>query len=196
MQEQLDRVDEDKARDLIRDAIESLSEAFALYDEENRLVLYNRRFTDMCGAVSTMLEPGLGWEILLREFARRGVHLHGVGRQEAWAVSHFVERLDYVQDLEMEHPDGSSYVVSIHPTKMGGFAVTGTDNTLRKQAEAVERDTELLVRTVLESSPANVVMARMGDGGIVYRSEAARKLFGETESARDFYLSPEDRAIG
>ncbi|MEO4042055.1 ATP-binding protein [Hoeflea sp. CAU 1731] len=194
MQDETSHSEDDKARDLLRDAVESLAEAFALCDEDNRLVLFNRRFVEMFRPIEPLLEPGLNWEILLREAARRGMRLHGVGRDEAWTATLFSDTLEYVQDLELEHLDGSSYLVSIHPTKLGGFAVTGTDNTIRKQAEAAERDSELLIRTVLESSPANVIMSRLGDGMIIYRSEAARELFGDKKSTRDFFLSPEDRA--
>lgn len=187
------RDDNDKGHALLRDAIESLAEAFALFDEVNCLVLFNRRYREMNRPIAGLLQPGLDWEILLLEAGRRGMHFHVAGQKEEWVPAYFSDTLDHVQDLELEIGDGRSYLVSLHPTKSGGFAVTGTDNTLRKQAESVERDSELLFTTVLESNPASVVMVRMSDGAVIYRSKAARKLLGDKKFAKEYFIIPEER---
>ena len=77
---------------------------------------------------------------------------------------------------------------------MGGFVVTRTDITERKKAEFAEREGDLLVRTVLDASSAVVIMARTGDGQILYRSPAALTLFGNTKSAREHYEIASERA--
>ena len=183
-----------KARDVLRDAIESLSEGFALYDDDNRLILCNERYRDMNKTVADLLQPGLSWEILMRESARRGVYADAIGREEQWVSDRLKNGIEYIQDFELNQSDGTSCLVSVHPTNLGGFVVTRTDITDRKQAEAVEREGDMLVRQVLEASPAAVVMARLGDGQILYRSPSAEEMFGKSKSARDFYLSPADRA--
>lgn len=189
-------IDDDnrRARDLLRDAIESLSEGFALYDDDRRLIMCNTRYKEMNHAVADLLEPGLDWEILMRETARRGVYSDAVGREEEWVADRLVNGVEYIQDFELAHTDGTCSLVSVHPTNLGGFVVTRTDITAKKQAEAVERDGDLLVRRVLDACPAAVVMARLGDGEIIYRSPAAVELFGKVKSAKEFYVSPLDRA--
>mgnify|MGYP001550088442 CR=1 FL=1 len=72
--------------------------------------------------------------------------------------------------------------------------MTRTDVTKRKQAEARERDGDLLMRRVLEASPAAVVMAQVGSGDIIYRSPAAVELFGKVRNAMEIFPSPGDRA--
>ncbi|WP_282610091.1 ATP-binding protein [Pelagibius sp. Alg239-R121] len=183
-----------RARDLLRDAIESLSEGFALYDDDRRLVMCNQRYKEMNAAVADMLEPGLDWEILMRETARRGVYSDAIGREDAWIQDRLQTTHDYVDEYELTHTDGSCYLVSTHPTKLGGFVVTRTDVTERKKAEFVEREGDLLVRTVLDASSAIVIMARTGDGQILYRSPAALTLFGNTKSAKDHYENVDERA--
>ena len=183
-----------KARDMLRDAIEALSEGFALYDEDNRLVLYNRRYREMNHAVEDILEPGLDWEILMRETARRGVYADAVGNEEQWVSSRLENGVEYIQDYELLHSDGTAYLVSVHPTKLGGFVVTRTDITEKKKAEAAQRDGDMLIRQVLEASPAPVVMARVGDGEVLYRNPAAMELLGKVKSAADSYQSIDDRA--
>lgn len=181
------------ALDVLRDAIESLSEGFALYDEDRRLVMCNQRYKDMNYAVADLLEPGLDWEILMRETARRGVYAEAIGREEAWIQDRLETTHDYVDEYELEHTDGSHYLVSTHPTKLGGFVVTRTDVTERKKAEFMDREGDLLVRTVLDASSTIVIMARTGDGRILYRSPAAHALFGNTKSAREHYANPDER---
>ncbi|TQV81825.1 ATP-binding protein [Denitrobaculum tricleocarpae] len=183
-----------RARDLLQDAIESLSEGFALYDDDRRLVMCNQRYKEMNAAVADMLEPGLDWEILMRETARRGVYSDAVGREDAWVQARLQTTHDYVDEYELTHTDGTCYLVSTHPTKLGGFVVTRTDVTERKKAEFIEREGDLLVRTVLDASAAIVIMARTGDGQILYRSPAALELFGNTRSAKEHYANIDERA--
>ncbi|MEP1208154.1 MAG: ATP-binding protein [Rhizobiaceae bacterium] len=182
------------ARDLLQDAIESLSEGFALYDDDRRLVMCNERYKEMNSAVAELLVPGLNWEILMRESARRGVYSEAIGREDSWILDRLETTHDYVDEYELEHTDGSVYHVSTHPTKLGGFVVTRTDITERKKAELADRDGDLLVRTVLDASSAIVIMARTGDGQILYRSPAALEMFGNTKSAREHYVNAHDRA--
>lgn len=183
-----------KARDLLQDAIESLSEGFALYDDDRQLVMCNEAYRRMNQAVADILEPGLDWEILMRETARRGVYYDAIGREDAWIRERLENGVEYIQDYELNHTDGTSYLVSVHPTKLGGFVVTRTDVTEKKQAEALERDGDLLVRQVLEASPSAVVMARVGSGEIVYRSPAAMELFGKVKNDNEYYLDAAERA--
>ena len=48
-------LDTEQARDLLRDAIESLKEGFALYDDDRRLVMFNQRYADMNKGVIDLL---------------------------------------------------------------------------------------------------------------------------------------------
>lgn len=183
-----------RAREMLADAIESISEGFALYDEDDRLVMWNDRYREMNKAVEDIIQHGTSWEMLMRTSARRGVYKEAVGREEEWVSERLANGVEYIQDFELRHTDGSSYLVSVHPTKLGGFVVTRTDITAMKQAEASERDSDLLVRKVLDSSSAVVIMARVGDGEVLYSSPAALELFGDGRDALAFYVNATDRA--
>ncbi len=184
----------EKARNLLRDAIESLKEGFALYDDDRRLVLFNQRYAEMNKGVADLLEPGLDWEILMRETARRGIYADAIGNEQKWVSDRLANGVEFIQDFELTETDGRTYLVSVHPTKFGGFVVTREDITERKQAEVEERDGDLLIRKVLDASSAIVTMARIGDGQILYRTPAALQMFGPSKSARQHYLNPEERA--
>ena len=81
------------------------------------------------------------------------------------------------RDLEIVQADGRIYSVSLRPTSSGGFVITRTDITERRRAEAMIRDREALLATVLDTIPVAIVMARRDDGRIVYRSKEAQKTF-------------------
>ncbi|MEM1346372.1 MAG: PAS-domain containing protein [Pseudomonadota bacterium] len=53
--------------------IEALSEGFALFDAEDRLVLCNERFRRGYPGVAEMLVPGVPWPLFLAEAGRRGM---------------------------------------------------------------------------------------------------------------------------
>jgi signal transduction histidine kinase/CheY-like chemotaxis protein/Ca2+-binding EF-hand superfamily protein len=183
-----------KAKEILSDAIESLSEGFALYDEDGTLVMLNDKYREMNQGVADLLEPGLNWEILVRESARRGIYADAIGRENKWVNERLESGTEFIQNFELWHADGSCYTVSVHPTKLGGFVVTRMDITAEKQADEMRREADVLLHKVLEACPANVLMARIGDGKIIYRSPAARDLFGNTESTKDHYVYPEDNA--
>ena len=144
--------------------------------------------------IADLLKPGLDWEILMRESARRGIYADALGREDQWVADRLANGVEFIQDYELSETDGKTYLVSVHPTTLGGFVVTRVDITDKKQNEALERDSDLLVRTVLDASSAVVVMARIGDGQILYRTPAASGLFGNTKTVREHYANPEDRA--
>ena len=184
----------ERARDLLRDAIESLKEGFALYDDDRRLVMFNQQYAEMNKGVADLLRPGLDWEILMRETARRGIYADAIGREEQWVSDRLANGIQFIQDYELRETDGRAYLVSVHPTRLGGFVVTREEITDRKQAESEERDGDLLIRKVLDASSAVVTMAQVGDGQILYRSPAALQLFGPTKTAKEHYARPEQRA--
>lgn len=182
-----------RAMNMLRDAIESLTEGFAIYDEKYRLVMFNRRYFEMNNLVGDLLKPGLKYETMLRTMAERGGYTDAKGSEEEWVRERLENATNYAKDDEVNHTNGKSYQVSIHPTKLGGFAVTRTDITERKTAEAQRREGDILVRTVLDASSAIVIMARTEDGKILYRSSAAAELFGDTKSAKEHYVDPTQR---
>ena len=97
-------------------------------------------------------------------------------------------------DLEIVQADGRIYSVSLRPTSSGGFVITRTDITERRRAEAMIRDREALLATVLDTIPVAIVMARRDDGRIVYRSGEAQKLFPEErEYAQDYFVDSRTR---
>jgi len=105
----------------LRDAIESLSEGFALWDRQGRLLLCNRNYGAMVGLPPGQLAPGADHAEVTRAI-RVGV------KEEHPAVS---------GRYEVEMKDGRWLQVCERRTTEGGSVVTITETTkLRRQQEA------------------------------------------------------------
>ncbi|WP_299850174.1 ATP-binding protein [uncultured Roseovarius sp.] len=186
------------AADLVWDAIEALSEGIAVYDADHRLVTCNQRYVDMFPLVADLIDRGAVWEDLVRAGAERGQYTDALGRVEEYiderlATGRVFKDTHATQKRVVELTDGSVYETQFSPTKQGGFVVANIDITERRQAEAIAREQERILRTVLDTSPMVVVMARLEDGRILYRSPGAVALFGQTANALAHYVNPQDR---
>jgi adenylate cyclase len=74
-----------EARQRLIDAIESISEGFALYDSEDRLVLCNSRYREILypGVTEAMI-PGTSFEAIIRQAVHRGLVEDAKGCEEQW----------------------------------------------------------------------------------------------------------------
>ena len=76
-----------EARQRLVDAIESISEGFALYDGEDRLVLSNSRYRELLYSdIAIELTPGTTFEHIIRRSAERGYIRDAEGRVEEWVA--------------------------------------------------------------------------------------------------------------
>ncbi len=109
------------SEDRLMAAIEAMDEGFALYDDKDRLVMFNAKYSEMCGLSSEVLVPGVSFEEIIRQAVRQSWYEDAVGREEEWvterlalhrfAVSGFEEKLGdgrWLKIAEKKTPDGST----------------------------------------------------------------------------------------
>jgi PAS domain S-box-containing protein len=185
---------------LMTDAIDALPDGFVVSDADDRILFCNTAFARPYGTTPEALtgsSPDVFIPVFfpnLRQFAGRLVE--GDESQIPWVV----ERLLVVggPPIELELTDGSWREISRHRTSDGGSVTLRADITHRKRAELALRDSEALIRRILEASPVSVGMTRASDGLILYESPASRRLFlrdpivGDL-SARSFFVKADDR---
>jgi PAS domain S-box-containing protein len=198
--DQLKKEDElREARATLHDAVESLTEGFALYDAEDRLVMCNQRYRDFNFMTADLLKPGMAWIDFIRAGAERGQYVGTEGRIEEWLEERKALRRQFRTDMEFKQTDGRWFQFSNQRTRQGGIVVTRSDITNRKEMERALRDSEMLVRSILEAAPIPVAMTRAEDGLVIYQSPAARAIFGQMQQSGepsyigDLYVDPEDR---
>ena len=180
------------ARQMLANAFESLSEGFALYDEDHRLVMCNRVYRELNKPVADLIEPGMKWTDMLRELVRRGMYADAVGREEEWLNDRIQNRTKFQSHYEADLGNGVWHSVSMHTTDLGGFVVTRADISERKKAEAAEREATALLQRVLDACPTPTRMSTL-DGQTLYRNPASMQLYGDRPQLVDYYVDAADR---
>lgn len=187
-----------QARETLEDAIESLPDGFALWGADDRLITCNARFREYNWRTADMLVPGVNWWDFMRETAARGQFIDVDEESiESWVLGLRNEVLEEGRTQEFCDAEGRWFRSSARRTRQGGMVGMRTEVTRYKQMEDALRDSEALVRQVLEGCPVPILMTRL-DGEILYESPAGRALFGrDTASAPTYTLeawaNPADR---
>jgi two-component system, cell cycle sensor histidine kinase PleC len=124
----------------LRDALEAISEAFVLWDAENRLVLCNSKFQKLHNLAPDGVAAGMAYAELMR-FGQAPVVQHQLmldDRQDAGA-----------RTLEAQLNDGRWLQINERRTKDGGYVSVGTDITaLKRHEERLLESERQLVATV------------------------------------------------
>ncbi len=132
--EQKNLVEKTVAADLrLRDAIETIPEAFVLWDADNRLVLCNSNFQDLHGLPDEAIVPGASYESVVAQgrepIVRHTVTSNGPSKPGA-------------RNFEAQLEDGRWLHISERRTKDGGYVSVGTDITTIKTHEEKLVDSE------------------------------------------------------
>jgi|GEM_PF-721445 PAS domain S-box-containing protein len=133
------------------DAIETVPVSFALFDTEDRLVLWNQLYQSQI-LPEIKLKPGLRFEDLVRQTAAIGRIAGTTEGKEAWVkwrldrhrqpAGPFVlpRTTDWLQVREHRTPDGSTLLVAVDITDL-------------RRAEEALRDTQASLESVLSAAP-------------------------------------------
>ncbi|MDO6564577.1 NahK/ErcS family hybrid sensor histidine kinase/response regulator [Amphritea sp. 1_MG-2023] len=126
------------------DGIESISDAFVLFDSERRIVLYNSKFESVWAATGVSIAQGLGIEDI-----RRLADQHGLIEAEF--------RGETDNSVFYRLHDGRWFQVSERPTLDGGLVILYTDITELKQNETARRERALADKSrVLQNTVDNL----------------------------------------
>ncbi|MFL6840567.1 MAG: PAS domain-containing sensor histidine kinase [Bradyrhizobium sp.] len=121
----------------LRDAIETIPEAFVLWDAEDRLVLCNSHFQRLHKLPDSAVTPGTSYETVIEvgRMPEVRTRLHDTGTPAPGA-----------RTFEAQLDDGSWLHISERRTKDGGYVSVGTDITRIKEHEQKLVDNDLRLR--------------------------------------------------
>jgi PAS domain S-box-containing protein len=182
------------------DAIESISEAFVLFDADERLVLCNSKYREIFAEIADHIVPGAGLEDLLRVAAERGQIAEAVGNVEEWVENRLhLYRSDH-EPLEQQLDNGRWMLTTDHRTRDGGIVGIRTDITEIKRTEAALRESEARLATALKQAKLAYWSYRFAEREISDWSEEAANILGiaakDLPKSLESYLGlvhPEDR---
>jgi len=136
----------------LRDAIETIPEAFVLWDAGDRLVLCNSHFQRLHKLPDSAVTPGTSYETVIEVGSMPEVRtrLHETGVQAPGA-----------RTFEAQLDDGSWLHISERRTKDGGYVSVGTDITRIKEHEQKLVDNDLRLRaTVIDLKRSQTALER------------------------------------
>lgn len=155
-----------RAQNQLTDAIDAISDGFALYDADLRLVLANERYRQIFPEFASIVKPGMHYEEYLRAQVRAGHTPEGMNSEE-WIASILASTRKSGQPRERRIPDGRWYISSNHATRDGGFVGIRTDITEIKGHEQSLRENEARFRSVIANAPI-VIWATDADGIVTF----------------------------
>ena len=141
-----------RARAQLFDAIESLTEAFALYDAEDRQVVCNQNYREIYPLTAHLLVPGVTFEEQILASAKAGEIVEAVGREEEWVAERMKSHVDPTGPHEQALSDGRWLRIAERRTKDGGIVGVRTDITEIKKVEQALRDSETRFREFAEAA--------------------------------------------
>src|SRR5882757_1808094 len=157
----------------LRDAIETIPEAFVLWDAEDRLVLCNSHFQRLHKLPDSAVTPGTSYETVIEVGCMPEVRtrLHEAGAPAPGA-----------RTFEAQLDDGSWLHISERRTKDGGYVSVGTDITRIKEHEQKLIDNDIRLRaTVIDLKRSQSELERQA----VELADLAEKYSQERNRAED-----------
>lgn len=126
----------------LRDAVEAISEAFVLWDAEQKLVLCNAKYQQLHMLSPELVRTGTSYEQIMNHSAQPSIDREPVRSVRASAGSH---------SYEAKLSDGRWLQINGRRTKDGGSVSVGTDITmLKQQEERLTRSEHELLKTVTD----------------------------------------------
>jgi PAS domain S-box-containing protein len=118
------------------EAIESISEGFACYDAEDRLVVCNSCYRDLLyPGLDVDLSAGMNFEAIVRRAAERGYIKDAEGHVDEWVAARMLRHLIPGEPQVQRRADGRWVMVSERRTAEGGSVAVYSDITELKQRE-------------------------------------------------------------
>ena len=126
--------------DILLASIEQLDETFVIWDQDDKLLVCNKRFRELNAAVIETTEPGTLFEDHIRTALDRGLYPEAHGREEAWFQERVLRYRNPGPPFELERQDGQWILVHEQKLAGGATATISTDITDLKNASRAERE--------------------------------------------------------
>lgn len=137
----------------LEEGIDSLPEAFVLYDADDRLLIANSQYSQLYPTIAGLLRPGITFREIAKAAVERGQFRHADGA-DAW-LKRRIEFHDRGEGFFEQHlSDGRWIQLSERRTRSGGVTSIRADITLLKDRE------DALRRAMLTAESTSRSMAR------------------------------------
>ncbi len=89
----------------LRTAIETIDEAFVVFDDNDYLLICNEKYRKLYTACSELIVPGTSFEMIMRAGAQQGLYPQAVGRIDEWMAEQLASHTTGITDIEQQLGD-------------------------------------------------------------------------------------------
>jgi signal transduction histidine kinase len=125
----------EQSRSRLMHALDVMADGFALYDANDRIVLYNRKYVDYSPLVADIIMPGAAKEEILRKSTSRGAFVLNGMSQEEYIQWRLERHRNPREPIEVQLSDGRWLLITEKRTNDGGIVGTRSDITELKLRE-------------------------------------------------------------
>lgn len=158
------------------DVIEAMPAGLVMYDNEDRLVLWNRRYDSIYPQTAELRTSGVRFEEMLRAGVARGMYAEAAGREEEWIRERLARRHGSYEIHEQGMADGRWVRVEDYKTRLGGYIGIRVDITELKQREECLRLQNVKLDAALQNMSQGLVMFG-ADGKLVFCNRQYAELY-------------------
>lgn len=167
--------DEDGVQPLLRDALEALPEAIAVFDRDDRFVFWNSRFVEVYGEGGDV-RRGVSFEDHLRACIANGRVPAAIGREEDWIAERLARFAAGSGAHDHRLANGRSVRVQDRNLANGGKIGIRSDVT-----EVTDRERSF--RLLFDANPAPMIVSDLHTLEILAVNDAAVAFYGYTRDA-------------
>ena len=131
----------------LAEVLESMHEGFALFDEQDRLIMWNKKYENMFPMIHDVIKYGVRFEDLVRAAAERGQNAESLADREAWIKERLRIFRSLESDSESRFTDGRWLLARKYRGNSGRTLAIFIDITELKQREAELREAKLQAET-------------------------------------------------
>jgi PAS domain S-box-containing protein len=133
----------EQAQALLRNAVDSISEGFVIYDADDRFVMCNAAHEELYSVVGSLLRPGVPFEAILRAGVMHAASTRPFPDPEAWIAQRLLDhRNPAPRTVERQLWDGRWVLVCERRMSDGGTASLQIDISALKETQRALRQSE------------------------------------------------------
>ncbi|MBN9480464.1 MAG: response regulator [Bordetella sp.] len=119
------------------EAVHAMPDGVGVYDDEDRLILWNQRYSEIHPHLAATLRPGVTFREILELGVKAGIYPEAVGREEAWIKERLAGRRAAEEPREIQVADRWLRVQDRHTTGGGAVTVCSDISDLKRNADAL-----------------------------------------------------------
>ena len=125
----------DAARERMMHALDVMADGFALFDAQDRLVVYNKQYLDLCPLTTDLIIPGAKYGDVLWQAIKRGAYMLNGMDEESYFNLRYGRYKNPTEPYELQLSDGRWVMINERKTADGGVVKIRSDISEIKQRE-------------------------------------------------------------